>query len=206
MSDDPLVIPVIREEVTADAKPVRTGGVRITKTVETHEQLLTQELRKGRADVQRRPMNEVVDGPLEPRREGRTLIIPVVSEQLAANGCGPQWVLTEEIRVTQIEEAETVQHRVPLREEKAIVERVDAAGNTTRVAEPATRVAPTVAARQAPARGSKPVLAKAAEAPDRDVQPGTISRSLVAAKRNKEKVVQRVLSKDRSILRRKVDE
>ncbi|MBV9267929.1 MAG: hypothetical protein JO061_17305, partial [Acidobacteriaceae bacterium] len=38
------VVPVVSEEVHADAVPVETGTVRIIKRVEGHEEILEQEL------------------------------------------------------------------------------------------------------------------------------------------------------------------
>lgn len=124
-----LVVPVIQEEVHADAKPVQTGSVRVTKSVTTHDELIEQELRKGHAEVKRIQINRVVDGPQQPYRSGNTLVIPVVSEVL--QGCEKQWILTEEIRITQLEETHVVQQKVPVSEEHVRVERLDAQGNVT---------------------------------------------------------------------------
>ena len=71
-------------------------------------------------------------------------MIPVVSEVL--QGREKQWVLNEEIRITQLEETETVQHKVPVSEEHVRVERLDAQGKVTsteaeRVEEPIVREA-----------------------------------------------------------------
>lgn len=121
-----IVVPVIREEAHAGTVPVQTGAVRVTKSREIHEELIEQELRKGRAEVKRVAVNRVVDGPQPPYREGNTLIIPVVSEAL--NGCEKQWVITEEVRVTRLETPETVQQTVELASERAQVERLDEHG------------------------------------------------------------------------------
>jgi stress response protein YsnF len=121
------VIPVIREEVHAEAVPVMTGGVRVTKSVESHDEIVEQELRKSHVDVKRVMTNRVVDGPQSPRRVGDTLIIPVVSEVLKIE---KQWVVTEEIHVTERQEQETVQNKVTLNREQASVERIDSSGNT----------------------------------------------------------------------------
>jgi hypothetical protein len=40
-----LGVPIIREELHADAVPVVTGGVRVTKRVESHDEIVEQELR-----------------------------------------------------------------------------------------------------------------------------------------------------------------
>ncbi len=121
------VIPIIREEVRADAVPVVTGGVRVTKSVESHDEIVEQELRKSHVEVKRVITNRVVDGPQSVRRVGDTLIIPVVSEVLKVE---KQWVVTEEIHITERHEQETVQNKVSLNREQAHVERVDSAGNT----------------------------------------------------------------------------
>ena len=124
--DDQVVIPVVQEEVHADAQPVVTGGVRVTKHVETQNEVVEQQLRTSRADVKRVKTNRVVDGPQSPQHVGNTLIIPVVSEQLHIER---RWVVTEEIHITQHEEAETVQETVPVNYERAEVERLDASGD-----------------------------------------------------------------------------
>lgn len=125
--DEDLVIPVLREEVHADTVPVVTGGVRVTKRVESHDEVVEQELRKSHVEVKRVKTNRVVDGPQPVRRAGDTLIIPVVSEVLRVQ---KQWVVTEEIHITESQERETVQNQVTLNSEQAEIERVDTAGNT----------------------------------------------------------------------------
>jgi stress response protein YsnF len=121
-----VVVPVVHEEMHAEALPVETGGVRVTKRVEGHDEILEQELRKGRAEVKRVRTDRVVDGPQAVQRRGDTVIIPVVSEVLRVE---KQWVVTEEIHVTQIEERQKAQETVTLNEEVARVERIDESGN-----------------------------------------------------------------------------
>ena len=124
--DKDVVVPVIREEVHADAVPVVTGGVRVTKRLESHDETVEQELQKSRVEVKRVKTDRVVDGPQPARRVGNTLIVPVVSEVLRIE---KQWVVTEEIHLTEVEQRETVQNKVTLNSEEAQVERVDSAGN-----------------------------------------------------------------------------
>lgn len=122
---DELVVPVVSEDVHADAVPVETGGVRVIKRVEEHNEILEQELRKGRVEIRRIKTDRVVDGPLPAQRVGNTLIIPVVSEVLRVT---KEWVVTEEIHVTQIEEREKFEQTVPVSREVADVERFDEKG------------------------------------------------------------------------------
>jgi stress response protein YsnF len=153
------IVPVVREHVEADAVPIEKGGVRVTKRVESHDEILEQELRRGRAEIRRVKTDRVVDGPQQPRQEGDTLIIPVVSEVLTVT---KQWVVTEEIHVTRIEELEKVEQTVPVNQEVAAVERLDEAGN---VIASGDEVAPQEIA--SPVRlGSRPLSRGAAAASD----------------------------------------
>jgi stress response protein YsnF len=132
-TDDELVVPVISEELHADAVPVETGGVRVTKRVDSHDEVLEQELRKGRVEVKRVKTDRVVDGPQPVQRVGNTLVIPVVSEVLRVE---KRWVVTEEIHITQTEERERVQQKVRVNQERADVERLDEQGNVVAGVEP----------------------------------------------------------------------
>lgn len=124
--ENDVVVPVVSEEVHADAVPVQTGGVRVTKRVVPHDEVIQQELRKGRVEIKRVKVDRIVDGPQQPQRVGDTLIVPVVSETLHIE---KQWVVTEEIHITQIEERENVEQRVTVNQEEAAVERLDAENN-----------------------------------------------------------------------------
>ncbi|MBV9157315.1 MAG: YsnF/AvaK domain-containing protein [Acidobacteriaceae bacterium] len=145
-NEDDVVIPVISEELHADAVPVQTGSVRVTKRVQAHDEILEQALRKGRVEVKRVKTDRVVDGPQEIQRAGDTLIVPVVSEVLRVE---KQWVVTEEIHITQIEERETIQQTVTVNREEAEIERLDDQGNVISTIDtapetetPITRAAP----------------------------------------------------------------
>jgi stress response protein YsnF len=123
--DNNVVVPVVNEELHADAIPVQTGGVRVVKHVEGHDEVLEQELRKGRVEVKRVKTERVVDGPQPVQRVGNTLVVPVVCEVLHVE---KRWVVTEEIHLTQIEERETVQQTVTVSQEQAEIQRLDETG------------------------------------------------------------------------------
>lgn len=131
--NDDVVVPVVSEELHADAVPVQTGGVRVTKHVKSYDEILEQELRKGRVEVKRVKTERVVDGPQPIQRLGNKLIIPVVAEVLHVQ---KRWVVTEEIHLTQIEERESVQQKVKVSHEEAEVERLDEKGNVVAAADP----------------------------------------------------------------------
>ena len=132
--ENDIVVPIVREELHADAVPVVKGGVRVTKRVESQDETVEQELRKSRVDVKRVKTNRVVDGPQPVQRVGNTLIVPVVSEVLRVE---KQWVVTEEIHITELQESETVQNKVTLNHEEAQLERLDSAGNVMSAVEEA---------------------------------------------------------------------
>lgn len=171
-NEDELVVPVVREELHADAVPVVTGGVRVTKRVHTHDEILEQQLRTSRAEVKRVKTNRVVDGPQPIARVGNTMVIPVVSEVLHIE---KQWVVTEEIHITQIEETETVQQTVPVSHEEVEVERLDETGNAVSVVEAAAATAAG-----APRTGPASIVGRTRDAQDATtVSP---SRSLINRK------------------------
>ena len=123
--DEEVNIPIAREEIHVDTVPIVTGGVRVTKRVSTHDDIIEQELRKSHVDVKRVKADRVVDGPQAPYRNGNTLIVPIVSEVLRLE---KQWVVTEEIHIIETEERESVRQRVELRGEQAQIERTDNRG------------------------------------------------------------------------------
>lgn len=168
------VIPIIREEVHADAVQVVTGGIRVTKSVGSHDEIVEQELRKSHVEVKRVTTNRVVDGPQSMRRVGDTIIIPVVSEVLKVE---KQWVVTEEIHITERQEQETVQNKVTLNCEEAQVERIDSTGNTISTS-PETYETPNEAA------GPGSIFQKKATAPADSTRRATRPRSMLKNRGN----------------------
>jgi stress response protein YsnF len=134
--EDERVISVLKEELHADGVPVKTGGVRVTKHFEGHDEILEQELRRGRVQVKRVKTDRIVDGPQPVQHVGNTVIVPVVSERLRIE---KEWVVTEEIHIIQLEEREKLEQKVRVNEEHADVERVDEHGNAFASIEPAAK-------------------------------------------------------------------
>ena len=175
-----VVIPVVQEEVHADAQPVVTGGVRVTKHVDTHNEVLEQQLRTSHADVKRVKTNRVVDGPQAPQRMGNTLIIPVVSEQIHIE---KRWVVTEEIHITQHEETETVQQSVPVSYERAEVEHLDAAGNAVPVRD--APVVESAAATPEPVEEERRARSLIRRAESATAKPPSKTRSLLSDRKSR---------------------
>ena len=119
--DEPVVVPVLVEELDVQKRPVETGKVRITKVVHERETIVDEPLWRDNVAVSRVPMQRVVDGPIPVREEHGTTIISVVEEVLVVE---KRWMLREEIHIRK-QRVETHQpQRITLRSEEVQVERV----------------------------------------------------------------------------------
>ena len=119
--DEPMVVPVLVEELEVQKRPVKTGKVRITKVVHEHETIVDEPLLRDNVAITRVPMQRVVDGPVPVRDEHGTTIISVVEEVLVVE---KRWMLREEIHIRQ-QRLETHQpQRITLRSEDVQIERV----------------------------------------------------------------------------------
>lgn len=122
----PLVVPVIEERAVIQREVVESGRVRLSKTVQEHEEAIDLTLLHEEVQVERVPINQyVADDAAAPavRYEGNTLVVPVVREVIVK-----RLLLVEELRVTkqQVETHQT-QH-VTLLHEQIQVDRLSPDG------------------------------------------------------------------------------
>lgn len=132
-SETPLVLPVIEEQAVIRREVVETGRVRLSKTVEEHEEALHFTLLHDEVQVERVPVNQfVADGATLPgvRYDGDTMIIPVVREVVVK-------------RLLVVEELHVTKHQVPTQESHQVVLRQEAVHVTREAATPGTGSAPT---------------------------------------------------------------
>jgi len=126
--DEPIVVPVLVEELDVQKRAVETGKVRITKIVREHETLVDEPLVRDNVAISRVPMQRVVDGPIPMREEHGTTIISVVEEVLVVE---KRWMLREEIHIRK-QRTETHQPQpITLRSEEIQIERVPHAEEDT---------------------------------------------------------------------------
>ena len=126
--DEPIVVPVLVEELEVQKRVVETGKVRITKVVHERETLVDEPLLRDNVAISRVPMQRVVEGPMPVREENGTTIISVVEEVLVVE---KRWMLREEIHIRK-QRTETHQpQRITLRSEDVQVERVPHADEDT---------------------------------------------------------------------------
>src|SRR5919199_1198919 len=126
--DEPLVVPVLVEELEVQKRQVETGKVRITKVVHERETVVDEPLVQEQVSITHVPMQRVVEGPLPVRQDKDTTIISVVEEVLVVE---KRWMLREEIHI-RTQRTETHQpQRITLRSEEVQVERVPHADANT---------------------------------------------------------------------------
>lgn len=122
VAEESEAVPVVREDLHVDKRRVETGKVtvrkKVTRRLETVDPFLWQET----VDVRRVPVNRVLDAPVDIRREGDVVIVPVMEEVLVVE---KQLLLKEEIHIRR--ERTQVQRpvEVEVRSEEAQVERTD---------------------------------------------------------------------------------
>ncbi|MGC2658098.1 MAG: YsnF/AvaK domain-containing protein [Bryobacteraceae bacterium] len=147
-SDDHVtVIPVVAERLSAEAAPVQTGAVRVTKRVIGEDQVVEQQLRKEHAEIKRIRVNRPVDGPQEPYRSGNTLIIPVMAEVIQIE---KRLVVAEEIHITKYEDLETVTQDITVSHEEAEVQRFNEMGEEVDTPSPRPRILTRAESRDTP--------------------------------------------------------
>ncbi len=124
MAEQPLVIPVIEEQVRIGRRVVETGKVRIHKRVTERVEEVSAPVLREEVQVERIAIDRYVDGPIESRMEGDTLVVPVLEEVLVLE---KRLVLREEIRITKsFVTTDSPPEQVTLRREEVEVERVPA--------------------------------------------------------------------------------
>ena len=118
------VIPLVAEQVEIHKRRVETGRVRITKTVESVQEVVDVALQREDVTVERVPVERFVTEAPPVRHEGNVMIVPVLEEVLVVE---KRLMVREELRLTT-RRIETHEPRtVTLRKETAHVERVPVA-------------------------------------------------------------------------------
>ena len=121
-----VVIPVIQEEVSVAKREVERGRFRITKEVSERDVLVDQPLLHEHVDVERVPVNQMVDSPPEVRYEGDTMIVPVLEEVVVVE---IRLMVREEIHITRRREEVHESQHVMLRREDVKIDPIDDAAD-----------------------------------------------------------------------------
>jgi uncharacterized protein (TIGR02271 family) len=120
-NDTMLVVPMIAEELAVQKRVVETGKVRITKVVQEREAVVDEPLFGEEVEVERVPIERVVEGPVPVRYEDNTVIVSILEEVLVVE---KRLMLKEELHIRK-RRIETHQpQQVMLRHEEARIERL----------------------------------------------------------------------------------
>jgi uncharacterized protein (TIGR02271 family) len=121
-ADEPLVVPVVAEELTVEKRQVTRGTVRIHTRVETREEVVDEPLQREEVAVERVPVNALVEGEAPmPHDENEVFVIPILEEVLVVQ---KRLFLKEEVRVTRRRTTMRKPQQVTLRREVVEVERL----------------------------------------------------------------------------------
>lgn len=114
-----LRIPLAAERLHVGTRLRRTGIARVSTRVERRTVVVDPPLRRQRIEIRRRRVDRFVDRPPDVRREGDTLIVPIVEEVVTT-----RLKVVEEVAITLRRSIERRPQRVELRRERAVVERL----------------------------------------------------------------------------------
>jgi uncharacterized protein (TIGR02271 family) len=125
---DPLVVPVIAEQLAVGTRTVETGrGVRVHKTVVEQPVTIDERLARDEVEVRHVPVDRIVAPDEAPanRYEGDTLIVPILEEVLVVER---RVRIKEELHITRIRREDHHQEEIVLKAEQVRVERFDESG------------------------------------------------------------------------------
>jgi uncharacterized protein (TIGR02271 family) len=117
----------VEERARFGKRKVVTGQVRVTRVVQEHEEAFDEELLREDVKVTRVPVDRWVEAPVGIRRQGGTLIVPVMEEVLVVE---KRLKVKEELHITKHLHKERSREQVTLRTEDARVQRVRPEGGT----------------------------------------------------------------------------
>ena len=121
------VVPLLEEELSVAKRVVETGRVRVERVTHDHEQIVDEQLRHEKVEVQRIPVDRPIDAMPSVRQEGDITIVPIVEEILKIERC---LVLKEEVHIRKVTTTERYQEKVTLRKQEATVSRIPIADST----------------------------------------------------------------------------
>lgn len=113
-------IPIVEEQLRIDKREVVTGRVRVRTEVDTIEELARASLDAETVEVQRIPVDRIVDVAPTVRTEGDVTIVPVFEEIMVVE---KRLVLKEELHIRRRRTSKDVEVPVTLRKQRAVVER-----------------------------------------------------------------------------------
>jgi uncharacterized protein (TIGR02271 family) len=121
------VIPVIAEFLNVAKRSVETGGVRVSKKVEEHAEVIDEPLLHEDVEVQRVAVNRFVEAPVPVRQEDATVIIPLFEEVLVIE---KRLLFREEVHIQRRQTTLRQPQTVTRRSETVVIERLEHPGSS----------------------------------------------------------------------------
>ncbi len=118
---------LVEEQVELHKRQVVTGRVDVRTVTETIDELVKTTVQDQTVEVTRVTINRQVDVAPSIRTDGDVTVIPVFEEIIVVE---KRLLLKEEIRIRRITRSEDIETTVPLRRQRAVVERHEA-GSTS---------------------------------------------------------------------------
>ncbi len=116
-----IVFPVIAEELHVETESVVTGGVRVHKRVTERTEVVDQPIQAEEVEVERIPVNRIIDSPPAVRYEGDVIILPLLEEVVVTE---KRLMLREEVRIRRRQFETRKPQEVILRSEQVEFEEI----------------------------------------------------------------------------------
>ena len=116
-------IPLQAEELSVSRQVVVGDTVRVEAVTREQDQIVEQELRHERIEVERVPIGCTVEAVPPVRQEGDVTIMPVVEEVVVVER---RLILKEEVRIRRVRSSELHRENVTLRKQDAVITRIEA--------------------------------------------------------------------------------
>ncbi len=126
--DGDVVIPLVQEQLVVGKSETETGRVRVTKRVVEYPTTFEETTAFESYEVERVPLDRVVEQTSGPRTEGDVIIIPVYEEEVVLV---KRLRLREEIRLVKKRREERSPRTIVLKKEEVVVERYPASSATS---------------------------------------------------------------------------
>ena len=119
MKKQEVVIPVVRETARVVKRAVDRGSVRISKVVSEHEEDIDVSTLEDEIEIEHVARDQWLKKPAKARREGDTLIVPVMEEVTVVE---KRILLREEIYIRRKQVRKPKTEKVKLRKEEVRIE------------------------------------------------------------------------------------
>ncbi len=123
VTTDMQTIQLLEETLLVAKRTVERGRVRVSVLTETEQHQVRETLRSSRVEVAHVAVGtwlEAGEAMPQPRTENDVLIVPIVEEMLVME---KRLVVVEEMHIRIVQGQEEVEQAVPLRRQRAVIER-----------------------------------------------------------------------------------